>query len=263
MKILRLLFILFCLTIAAVAQEQRGTITGTVTDENGAPVAGAKISVKLKDSVNYDPTVERTTDENGNFTVIALRLGIYIVKAESSCLSKRDENIPVLSEKKTVLNIELPDENCAEKEAKEQLEWKACEQETSVAGLQISDAEKAEIVNQMLEELLKTDFLGYREEGVITSTENIEPIWIKSFPNLKLTFLSPQKIQAKADKEGDLGYLSFSAWRPGNSCVFIGLTYETAVSKTSKNSYCSQGSSRGFLFRKDSGKWKMKQLKIF
>src|SRR6476660_10119359 len=155
MKILCLLFILFCLTIVAVAQEQRGTITGTVTDEKGAPVADAKISVKLKDSMNYDPIIERTTDKDGNFTVIALRLGTYIVKAESSCLSKRDENVPVLSEKKVVLNIKLQDENCAEKETEAQLEWKDCEQETSVEGLQISDSEKAEIVNQVLEEMLK------------------------------------------------------------------------------------------------------------
>ena len=57
-----LLFI-FLLSLTVSAQTFRGTILGTVTDPNGALVAGAKVTVK-----NANTGLERstTTDEAGN-----------------------------------------------------------------------------------------------------------------------------------------------------------------------------------------------------
>lgn len=264
MKFPRLFCLFFCLISAvgfASAQEPFGTIGGTVTGANGL-VADANVSVKLKDARGYSSTVERTTDEYGNFSVAALRFGTYIVTAKSSCLSVRDENVEVSSEKKVIVNLALPDENCAEKTASEETEWEACAEEVSPDGAPPTDAEKAEMINTMIAEMLKTDYLGYREKGTFASTANIEPAWIKSYPNLDLIFLSPQKLQARADKEGDFGYLSFSGWQTGKSCAFSGLSWDMAVSKKSKNGYCPVGSSRSFLFRKDAaGSWKLKQIK--
>lgn len=75
-----LLLILF-ITAVAAAQTFRGTILGTVTDQNGAVVAGAKVTVK-----NTATGLERstTTDEEGNYTVAELPIGPYEVRVEQS-----------------------------------------------------------------------------------------------------------------------------------------------------------------------------------
>ena len=69
------------LFLAAVvpAQTFRGTILGTVTDPNGALVAGAKVTAK-----NTSTGLERstTTDEAGNYTVAELPIGPYEVRVE-------------------------------------------------------------------------------------------------------------------------------------------------------------------------------------
>src|SRR5678815_4695164 len=71
----------FILVLAAVASAQtfRGTILGTVSDPNGAVVAGATIKVK-----NTSTGLERTTttDPEGNYTVPELPIGPYEVRIE-------------------------------------------------------------------------------------------------------------------------------------------------------------------------------------
>jgi hypothetical protein len=72
---------LLILLMAAVASAQtfRGTILGTVSDPNGAVVAGATIRVK-----NTNTGLERTTttDPEGNYTVAELPIGPYEVRVE-------------------------------------------------------------------------------------------------------------------------------------------------------------------------------------
>lgn len=71
------------LLFAAVASAQtfRGTILGTVTDPNGALVAGAKVTAK-----NTSTGLERstTTDDAGNYTVPELPIGPYEVRVEQT-----------------------------------------------------------------------------------------------------------------------------------------------------------------------------------
>ena len=72
------LLILLLATVVS-AQTFRGTILGTVTDPNGAVVAGATITVK-----NTNTGIERTTttDSEGNYTVAELPVGPYEVRVE-------------------------------------------------------------------------------------------------------------------------------------------------------------------------------------
>jgi protocatechuate 3,4-dioxygenase beta subunit len=70
-----------CLGIAllssvAVAQTTSGTITGTVTDQSGAVVPGAKIL--LTDEATKD-TREATGGDSGDFVFAALRPGTYAI----------------------------------------------------------------------------------------------------------------------------------------------------------------------------------------
>src|SRR5262245_61455591 len=77
----RVLLLILLLTPAVNAQTFRGTILGTVTDPNGAVVAGAKVTVK-----NINTGLERstTTDEAGNYTVPELPIGPYEVRVEQT-----------------------------------------------------------------------------------------------------------------------------------------------------------------------------------
>src|SRR3954463_10787400 len=72
---------LLIMVLAAVASAQtfRGTILGTISDPNGAVVAGATITVK-----NTSTGLERTTttDPEGNYTVPELPIGPYEVRIE-------------------------------------------------------------------------------------------------------------------------------------------------------------------------------------
>ena len=70
---------------AVIAQEGSGRVIGTVTDEKGAVVAGATVTV-----TNVDTKISRntTTDTNGNFEFILLRIGRYQVTTEQSGFKK-------------------------------------------------------------------------------------------------------------------------------------------------------------------------------
>lgn len=79
--LLILCVLLFCCAPAAVAQTFRGSISGVVTDPNGAVVPGAKVTAK-----NTGTGLERTTvsDGEGNYSIPELPIGEYEVKVEAS-----------------------------------------------------------------------------------------------------------------------------------------------------------------------------------
>ncbi len=270
MKTFLLSLILFHFAISAnvlFAQPLRGVIDGLVTDDKGVPTAGATISIKRQGLNDYNLIDTIFTDDKGKFTA-HVEAGVYVVKAKYRCQSSRVDNFEVPAGKTSAFNIELLNEDCDQKEAEKMIEWKACQQEMSVVGLQITEADKAEIINQILAELFKFEdpFLRDNYQEITFSTENIDAAWIKPFPGIKASFLSPQKLQAKADssQEGKFSYYAFSNWQVGSSCAFVGISIETAVSKIKSERkepdvfYCPVGSSKGYLFRKESGKWKFR-----
>jgi len=81
MRIAHALLFISLLSLTVSAQTFRGTILGTVTDPNGALVAGAKVTVK-----NANTGLERstTTDEAGNYTVAELPVGLYEVRVDQT-----------------------------------------------------------------------------------------------------------------------------------------------------------------------------------
>src|SRR5262245_48347523 len=79
-SIFLLIALIFGLTSTALAQSNRGTIVGTVTDPNGASVAGAKVTVTSLDSA--DVRVVQTRDD-GTFTVPELKAAPYKITIEA------------------------------------------------------------------------------------------------------------------------------------------------------------------------------------
>ncbi len=101
--------VLFIIALAAVASAQtfRGTILGTISDPNGALVAGAKITVK-----NTSTGLERstTTDESGNYTVPELPVGPYEVRVEQAgfaALVVSNVTVEVASERRVDVTLRV------------------------------------------------------------------------------------------------------------------------------------------------------------
>jgi len=64
----------------AIAQSNKGTIVGTVTDPNGAVVKGAKVTAT---NVATNKSSEATTGDEGTYTIPALDPGVYKVTVDA------------------------------------------------------------------------------------------------------------------------------------------------------------------------------------
>jgi Carboxypeptidase regulatory-like domain/TonB dependent receptor len=73
---LRALVCSLSLTVAVLAQSDRGTVTGTVTDPAGAVVAGANIEAK---NTETGVLFQAASTDTGNFTIPQLPAGVYEV----------------------------------------------------------------------------------------------------------------------------------------------------------------------------------------
>src|SRR5438128_9589226 len=79
--IIRSLLAIVCLsvfTLAAFAQTDRGTLTGTVSDTTGAVIPGVAIEAK---NVHTGAVYQAGSSETGNYTVVQLPAGTYEVSA--------------------------------------------------------------------------------------------------------------------------------------------------------------------------------------
>ena len=85
---MRWLFVTICafmLAVGLLAQGDRGTITGTVTDPTGATVPAAKVVLR---NTETGAVAETVTTETGNYTVPALPMGAYEVSVEAAGFKK-------------------------------------------------------------------------------------------------------------------------------------------------------------------------------
>lgn len=104
-KLIMMAVILMISSMAAYGQEFRGTIAGSVSDPNGAVVAGATVIVKNK-ATNVAQTV--TTNDEGAFSVPFIQPGSYDVTVSSSGFKKSvRENLTVAVDDKISLDFKL------------------------------------------------------------------------------------------------------------------------------------------------------------
>jgi hypothetical protein len=99
--------VLSCWVVAGVsaAQETRGTITGNVTDTNGAVVAGATVTVTNAET-NASSTAR--TNDSGNFTIPFLIAGRYRLTVEGQGFKKLiQENVQVRVADRLSLDLRL------------------------------------------------------------------------------------------------------------------------------------------------------------
>src|SRR5262245_53790876 len=79
-KVVLLLATLFALSSALFAQTSTGEVNGTVTDQNGAAVAGATIKL-----INQATKIETQAKPNqsGYFIFVNVRPGAYVLRVEA------------------------------------------------------------------------------------------------------------------------------------------------------------------------------------
>ncbi|MBA2527518.1 MAG: TonB-dependent receptor [Pyrinomonadaceae bacterium] len=93
------------LAISTSAQTNKGSITGTVKDQQGAAVVGATVTV-----TNTETNAERTvkTNDDGGFDVPLLDPGIYRITVSQTNFSRTiQENVTVQTESKQAVDVVL------------------------------------------------------------------------------------------------------------------------------------------------------------
>lgn len=112
-QIIRLVSVVIISVYFVVAQTSTATLSGTVTDDNGAVVVGATVTI-----VNTETGVKRTvvTNENGSFTIPLLQPSNYQLTVEQVNFAPFEvANLVLKTNDNRVLNIRLKAGNINEK----------------------------------------------------------------------------------------------------------------------------------------------------
>src|ERR1700757_494934 len=93
MRVLNIAALCVLLAVPAFAQSDRGTITGTVTDQDGGVVPGASVVAVNTDNGSKYETVTTST---GNYTLAEVPVGMYNLSVELSGFGRfRQEGIRI------------------------------------------------------------------------------------------------------------------------------------------------------------------------
>jgi hypothetical protein len=239
------MFILLALRLAspvAIAQEPATRVYGAVTDENGALVPDAVITVKKSVDAKFSGRNlgADVTDDKGRYS-IKLPAGEYSIRVITSSdgMTYRNDNLALQKGQELKLDIQI----C----------YGGCEAEQFDAlPTELTDAYKKEIINQTLQHYFITSWRADRNSSrrkklkLVLSTKNIKAEWIKTFPNLKFTLVSPDKIRKETKK--DYFYCEFTEIKFAKKGIVVLLENAFALSRQS-------GGGRYYLFQKKEGNW--------
>ena len=237
---------------APVAQEKRGSISGTIVGLDSRIVPGAKISVvrRKEERGNNADEFTKHSDEKGAFKFESLPIGNYeleVIPPDMLLLRKFTTSITVRDSENTTAEIRLQ-------------RLQQCDGETL---RDLTQTDQAEIVRFMLDEALtKKEIPSYRNLVVgneaILSTKNIDSQRPSNPPDLKLLLLSPEDVQRRANQKGDLMYLEFEKIKIEGSCVAVQLCNfwadGTSTIETGKKTFLGEGCLY-YVFHKQPGKW--------
>lgn len=237
--------ILFCQPVAVFSQMATGSLYGTVTDTHGALIPRAKVIATLRDALAAGgPRVfETETNEEGKFNLKNLPSGVYRVGVSFEGSEAQIERIVSVPKGRTVeIVIEF---------------GRGCDKISERSGV-VRDEDRAEVVRLALAQAISSK-LGLleqeqRDKGVILSTRNIKPEWVKDVQGIRIRLMGQKQIQRKADREGDFLYVSFPEVRVGGACIAVTVANTWAVGRHSRMVYLS-GGGYTYEYRKESGKW--------
>src|SRR6266849_2040360 len=97
---LRYIAVVFAVTLAlawcipSVGQVIKGSISGTVTDSQGAIIAGAQVKAKNTETGQVSTT---TSDSSGNFRLNLLPVGTYTVSVTQTGFKTAEEKLVIVN----------------------------------------------------------------------------------------------------------------------------------------------------------------------
>ncbi len=91
---------------------------------------------------------------------------------------------------------------------------------------------------------------------LIVARTNLPPISNLHLSEHKVVLLSPQRIQARADAQGDFLYFRFDRWRGDTHHATVAIALIWAVSRTSREHYLSGGGAT-LEFEKSDDRWQL------
>lgn len=100
------LSLVFCLSAIAFGQKTTGNIEGTVTDPNGAVVAGATVTIRATGST-AGSSATTTTRENGSFQFSQLAPGIYVMTSTAANFKTSRQEVEVSVDRTTSVTPKL------------------------------------------------------------------------------------------------------------------------------------------------------------
>ena len=98
------LFAALCLILQVAAQTETGRIQGTVSDQAGAVVAGATVSVT---DAATNRNVKVQTDQDGNYSILALNPGVYQIEITQASFKTIKQTATLQVQQTAVLNFSL------------------------------------------------------------------------------------------------------------------------------------------------------------
>jgi len=231
--------------VAVFSQTATGSLYGTVRDTSGALIPKARVIATLRVALTTGspPVFETDTNDEGKFNLRNLPSGVYAVSVSFEGSDAKTERIVSVG-KGTAVEIVIEF-------------GRGCDTISEHSGV-VSDEDKAEVIRLTLAQAISSK-LGLLEreqsdKGVILSTRNIKPEWVKDVPGIRISLLGQKQIQAKADREGDFLYMSFPEITTRGACVAVTVTNTWAVARHSKLVHLS-GGGYTYEYRKESGKW--------
>lgn len=98
------LFLALFFAAAAYAQFEQGSIVGTVTDPQQAPIANARVQIRSKTT---NVTREVTTSDGGEYNSLPLQPGVYVVTIQQQGFKERSIEVSLGVSQRTQLDIAL------------------------------------------------------------------------------------------------------------------------------------------------------------
>lgn len=234
-------FLLFSASLRA--QESTARIYGIVTDEDGAVVPDAFIYMNGRtnsESANRF-FLASATNNKGEYSMENLPAGEHSVKVQSSMsgMTYQNNNITLREGQKLKLDIQICYGGCSEGEF-------------DVRPAEITDADKKEIINWILEDYFINESISDQSSSVkkkrkiVLSLKNIKAEWIKALPNVKFKLVSESEIRKETKK--DFLFYVFTEIKPAKRGIVVLMENTFSVSRQS-------GAGSYYLFQKKPGKW--------
>ncbi len=247
---------LLLLVSAAIGQVNTSAIEGILMDPHGAVVPGATLTATLVSEDTRSAKVSTTSNSAGEFRFSGLGPSKYKLEFSHSMFPGTFPKF-----------VEVPRNTSTTKPINIRLEFtlEPCSDVlSSDKPMQLTDADRGEIVRQLLNYLLTSRLLLFEEQSrpdatIVLSTKNLKEEWLSTEQRKKFNTMTQKEVQTKADTSGDFVYASIVKLEAKGNCVGASIENAWAVGKNSDMVYLSGG---GFTyeFRKTSNRWLAKPV---